>query len=911
MSILCYKAADSSLVPLTGCISGDFYITHEQSGEDSLCFCVETDHPEYRNLEEETVVVYGDNDYVIKKIQDDKFEAKLNLDFMKSVYHMEAKTASLTLVEQLQNILGQEWSIEFYLCSSSIRRTIEVAGKTDYDLMNQLMSTYSVFFEWHTLTKHVVIHGKANEDPSGQYITSELNLRSLSFQGETTSLVTVIYPEGKEGVGIKGATVSDELIEKYGLQQGVHYNASKKYLLDYVTCFKYTDKRLCAQWKDERYTIKENLLEDALERVFEYGLPARSYECDVVDLAKQSEKYSFLAIRLHAVMTLLDPSRGIGVDHRVVQYIEYPDEHDLDKVVLSRVPSDINASIQQIASKNEEYVDSTKSALELAIIRATSLISGNEGGYVVIHDTNGDDLPDEILIMSQPDISAANNKIWRFNKNGLGYSSTGYNGEFATAITADGEIVASFITAGVLNGALIQGGTVRAEALTQEYKESVAQDISTATATIASTLRQEFSVADGQVLSQISQTLQSYSTTSEMNTAISGAVSNRPTVTEMNSAISQTASEITTEVNKKVNNSDFGTKITQNYSSVRIAWNNCSNYIQFESGELNIYSSASRGEANRLMKLNSSGMWFYHKSGSTNKTVGKIGTNHWTGNDNYRGLVFDLENDASYMCWAAKDKSTDSLYTVKLAYYHKTNGNANVGLHFCCRTYANGNLYLDGSHNIVQWVNDYGTVTGVGYGGQFTFYGMRYNSDTQKTEAYSYFKFDSSNFTAYNYASVNFYTNIHMNGYDIYNQSDARLKENLVLSNIDALSILNAVDMYSFDWIESGDHEALGIIAQQLQSVAPDLVGTDAGGYLNIKTTKLVYYLVKAVQQLSSGSTWTKAPFNESDYTKITPLAPTGAGPGQPDDNTIAEFSPITLPAESSGDGEGGQQNAE
>ena len=382
----------------------------------------------------------------------------------------------------------------------------------------------------------------------------------------------------------------------------------------------------------------------------------------------------------------------------------------------------------------------------------------------------------------------------------------------------------------------------------------------------------------------------------------------------MNSAISQTSSALTVEINKKVNNSDFGTKIEACYSNVRISWNKCSNYIQFESGELNIYSSSDKGTVNRLMKLTSNGMWFYHKSGSgnsaTNNSVGKIGTNHWTGRDTYRGLVFDLENDASYMCWAAKDNSSDTSYTVKLAYYHKINGDASVGLHFCCRTYANGNLYLDGTHNIVQWTSN-NRITGVGYGGKFTFYGMVHNSQTNKSEAYSYFAFDSSSFTAYNNASVRFYTNIQMNGFSIYGQSDARLKENLALSNVDALSILNAVDMYSFDWIESGTHENLGIIAQQLQSVAPELIGTDSGGYLNIKETKLIYYLVKAIQQLSSGSTWTKAPFNENDYPKITPLAPTGGGPGEPDNEEIAEFVPVELPEESSGEGEGGQQNGE
>lgn len=88
-----------------------------------------------------------------------------------------------------------------------------------------------------------------------------------------------------------------------------------------------------------------------------------------------------------------------------------------------------------------------------AIAHATELITGNLGGYVILHDSNGDGEPDEILIMNTPDIDTAT-KVWRWNKNGLGYSSTGYSGSYGTAITADGQIVADFITSGTLNASL-------------------------------------------------------------------------------------------------------------------------------------------------------------------------------------------------------------------------------------------------------------------------------------------------------------------------------------------------------------------------------------------------------------------------------------------------------------------------
>ena len=53
-------------------------------------------------------------------------------------------------------------------------------------------------------------------------------------------------------------------------------------------------------------------------------------------------------------------------------------------------------------------------------------------------------------------------KVWRWNSGGLGYSSTGYNGPYSTAVTMDGQIVADFISAGTLQGIKIIGdfGTI-------------------------------------------------------------------------------------------------------------------------------------------------------------------------------------------------------------------------------------------------------------------------------------------------------------------------------------------------------------------------------------------------------------------------------------------------------------------
>lgn len=100
----------------------------------------------------------------------------------------------------------------------------------------------------------------------------------------------------------------------------------------------------------------------------------------------------------------------------------------------------------------------TKNEVAQTVSEATQMITGNLGGYVVFHDSDNDGQPDEILIMDEPDIADALN-VWRWNKNGLGFSSTGYSGSYNTlALTADGKINASAITAGILTADLIKAG---------------------------------------------------------------------------------------------------------------------------------------------------------------------------------------------------------------------------------------------------------------------------------------------------------------------------------------------------------------------------------------------------------------------------------------------------------------------
>lgn len=83
--------------------------------------------------------------------------------------------------------------------------------------------------------------------------------------------------------------------------------------------------------------------------------------------------------------------------------------------------------------------------------------------------------------------------------------------------------------------------------------------------------------------------------------------------------------------------------------------------------------------------------------------------------------------------------------------------------------------------------------------------------------------------------------------------SDRRLKENITDTAVKALDKINRLNLVAFDFIESKKHEEIGLIAQEAETILPEVISRDPenpDGYLHIDYTAFVPYLLKAVQEL-------------------------------------------------------------
>ena len=328
------------------------------------------------------------------------------------------------------------------------------------------------------------------------------NLKDLKQEANIADCYTHLMPYARysqDGEGDEKIEVYVYLSEKVlPLNAAENIGHSKAYIMDFTDRFK------------EGEEITEEALRakaTAYAAAAELGVPKVNITVSFVQLW-QTEEYKNIAPLERVVMCDTVAVRfsklGVTASAKVIKTTYNTLEEKYDSVELGDAKSSFADTVNKQQAAIEEIKTSVKKGqaeateqLKKAIANATSLITGHSGGYVVL---NPAEKPQEILILDAPTLEEAVN-VWRWNSGGLGYSSTGYNGEYALAMTMDGAIVADFINAGILNGALLQADSVQSSSISQHYKAEITNEIGEAT----SSVEQAFIAADEHLLSVIQE----------------------------------------------------------------------------------------------------------------------------------------------------------------------------------------------------------------------------------------------------------------------------------------------------------------------------------------------------------------------------------------------------------------------
>lgn len=311
---------------------------------------------------------------------------------------------------------------------------------------------------------------KARGTDNGVTIEYGKNLTDAKQERNIANIVTAIFPYAKYTPEGEESEVYVSLKEKTLVHAGAADYAYKRCeIVDFSS-----------EW--ESGTI---ITEDMLRAKAEAYLEKISTEPDInITLSyaqlKKTKDYKNIqimeSVALCDTVTVRIDKLQIEATAKIVKakYDSLKERYDTMEIgsVRTNLTKQLTATQQEVTEsikKNQTRAEQIKKQIEQTIVDVTAAITGNSGGYVVLYPEKN---PQEIYILDQPELSKAKN-VWRWNLAGLGHSSTGVNGKFTTAITADGQIVANFITAGELTGAILKAGTVYAEALDVEYRNAV------------------------------------------------------------------------------------------------------------------------------------------------------------------------------------------------------------------------------------------------------------------------------------------------------------------------------------------------------------------------------------------------------------------------------------------------------
>lgn len=315
-----------------------------------------------------------------------------------------------------------------------------------------MLSQWHGEFEWDNFT--VKFHSHRGQK-TGVVIEYGKNLTALEQDEDNSGVYTALLPYAvytPEGSDTETVVTLPEVTLPIVTSEIVR---AKTLIMDFSDQFDGVVTEEALRAKANSY-IKANPL----------GATMPTVKVSFEPLWKQPE-YSALLERVNLcdTVTIRHSLLGVSVSAMVIETVYDTLAERYKSISLGQSKSSMITTISEVQStvdKVESTVGRFPKLLQTAIGKATGLIIGQSGGYVVINTDSESGQPYELLILDAPSIDEAVN-VWRWNVGGLGFSHNGYNGPYETAITADGQIVADFITSGSLVANIIKAGVIQSQ----------------------------------------------------------------------------------------------------------------------------------------------------------------------------------------------------------------------------------------------------------------------------------------------------------------------------------------------------------------------------------------------------------------------------------------------------------------
>ena len=287
---------------------------------------------------------------------------------------------------------------------------------------------------------------------TGYKIIFSKNLTGIEVDIDYSNVITKIMPQGFDGLLLPEKYVESSHINEYPNEKIKKVEFSEVQIVDDD---EHPENNVNEETAYEllRTKAKELFDKDKID------VPVVDIKVELIELSKTREykgKYDFLeTLKLGDTLYTKVEALDIDISIKIVKYQWDVLKERYISLELGNIKSNyVTTQINQ-QKQNQEEFERIPDRLQQIKDFATSSIANAMGGY--IYKTQS-----ELFIMDTNNPITAK-KVWRWNIEGLGYSKNGINGPFEIAMTSDGQIVADFITTGVMDANLITTGILKSQ----------------------------------------------------------------------------------------------------------------------------------------------------------------------------------------------------------------------------------------------------------------------------------------------------------------------------------------------------------------------------------------------------------------------------------------------------------------
>lgn len=594
----------------------------------------------------------------------DFLEALLNEHNSKVAEDKQFEMGSITVHETISRITNNE-------------TTMEAINEHLMDKLGGHIRVRRVYDENDVLHKYLDYLADY-PNTNAQEIRFGQNLLDFTRNWDMSEYATVIMPRGA-----KLDTSPIESVDAYLDVSSV--NGGSRYVTNEDAIRIYGWIELVVDWED--VTDPSELLQKA-----EDYLSDEQFDNMVIDVSAVDLRY--LSNDVQSI-NLLDNVRCISKPHGMDKtfpvtelsiQLDKPENSTYtlgSKIKESTLTASTRAANTEILERIAK-IPNEKTILDKAQDNATAILNMATQGYVtIIKNQQGSQslvISSDKTYNSATDLWSSTTKLWRWNINGLGYSTNGGR-TFGTAITMDGAIVADYVTTGTMSANRIRTGTLESSESYDAWSATKYYYQGNAVIHNNKTWRAVKYVGRGKepgvtVWSETSTTTGatewSYSTEYTQGAIVS--YDNKYWVALVDNQYYYPGAIYWLQINKKnvvfdLNNGSLS--ILSGIISLGIGEDGSykfqvtdDGYLTAEYGKIGGFTISSRSIYNDTIYLDSSGMSFY----KDNNLLGNYGTQCWAKKPTAKGLSVSMENGTGYITWSYKDTASADTYTIKIMY---------------------------------------------------------------------------------------------------------------------------------------------------------------------------------------------------------------------------------------------------